>query len=499
MKIFFINPPFKSAYGKFSRESRSPAVTKSGALYYPLWLIYAAAYAEKQGFLVKFLDAPAEQMNEATSLEYVKAHGKDTRLFVLDTSTPSIYSDIRFGEKLKDIYPDAFVLLVGTHPSATPEETLAYNTKIDGVARREYDITVSKLAKVLEEGGDLSTVQGLSYRKKLENKKSNKDAASSVICHNPDQPYLEDLDEIPMAAAFIKEHLNYKNYFFAAAEYPEIQIFTGRGCPCMCNFCVYPQTMHGHKYRLRTPENVVAEFRYIREHFPDVKEVVIEDDTFTISKERVKAICDLLIKEGLNKRFKWLCNARVNTLDLATMQLMKKAGCRLIIPGIESGNQKILDNIKKGTNLQQIHAYIQNAKRAGLLVHACYMVGNEGETKETMEETLRLALKLNTDTAQFFPLIPYPGTEAYAWAKKNHYLAGGYDDYCKEDGTHNCVLNLPGLSGKEMVDFCDEARRRYYLRPRYILHRLYVGLKDPADLKRSLKAFSKIKKYLFKK
>lgn len=180
------------------------------------------------------------------------------------------------------------------------------------------------------------------------------------------------------------------------------------------------------------------------------------------------------------------------------MRIMKKAGCHLIIPGIESGSQEILNNIRKGTNLKQIHDYVKNAKKAGLMVHACYMVGNKGETKETMQETLRLALELNTDTAQFYPLLPFPGTEAYNWAKSNGYIHGSYRDYIKEDGTINCLLELPNLTSEEMVKFCDDARKKYYWRPKYIAHRLWIGLRDPADLKRSLKAFGNFKKYLFK-
>jgi radical SAM superfamily enzyme YgiQ (UPF0313 family) len=308
-------------------------------------------------------------------------------------------------------------------------------------------------------------------------------------------PYMEKLDELPYASEFIKEYLDVKDYFFAAATYPAIQIFTGRGCPFRCNFCVYPQTMHGHKYRTRSAENIVGEFQYIADNFHEVKEVVIEDDTFTTDKNRILEFCNLLIERGLPKRLKWLCNARVN-LDFETMKMMKKAGCRLIIPGIESGNQQILNNIKKGTKIEQFELYVKNAKKAGLLIHACYMVGNQGETTETMQETLRLALKLNTDTAQFFPLIPYPGTEAYDWAKQNGYIEPEYENYCKEDGTHSTVLNLPGLTAEQIVDFCNMARKKYYLRPRYILHRLKVGLTNIDDFKRSLKAFKKLKGYL---
>ncbi len=486
MKIFFINPPFKAEYGKFSRENRSPAITKSGTLYYPLWLIYAAAYCEKKGFEIEFLDAPAKPLNTKESLDYIQKHGEGTELIVINTSTPSIYNDIDFGVKVKELYPKAKLILVGTHPTALPYETLEYNSNVDAIAKREYDTIIYNYATAIKNNTDFSEVKGIVYRN------------NDKIVENPNADYITNIDEIPFASKFIKEHLELKDYFFSAAEYPEIQIFTGRGCPCRCNYCVYPQLMHGRAYRMRSPKNVIEELIYIRDNLPEVKEIVFEDDTFTIDIKRISEICDLMIANNLHKRFKWLCNARVS-LDYETMKKMKKAGCRLIIPGMESGSQQILNNIHKGTNLKQIETYVKNAKKAGLLIHACYMVGNEGETKETMYETLKMALKLNTDTAQFFPLIPYPGTEAYNWAKQNNYIKGNYENYCKKDGTHNCVINLPNLSSDDLVNFCDYARKKYYLRFRYIIHRLYVGIKNPEDLKRSLKAFKNIKKFLFNK
>ena len=485
MNVYFVNPPFKAEFGKFSRESRSPAITKSGALYYPLWLIYAALYTRKGGHDIQFLDAPAKQLNEEESLAIINAHSHPNTLFVLDTSTPSIKSDIAFAEEIKKSNPESFILLVGTHPSACPEETLSLSYFVNAVAIGEYDEIVKELADALSAGNDVKGVSGLCYRDGEE------------FIRTGLMPPMRNLDELPYAAEFIKEFLDEKDYFFAAATYPSIQIFTGRGCPFRCNFCVYPQTMHGHAFRARSAENVVGEFEYIANNFPDVKEVVIEDDTFTANKNRVKEICRLLVEKGLNKRLRWLCNARVD-LDMETMKAMKAAGCRLIIPGIESGSQQILDNIKKGTRVEQFYQYVANAKKAGLLIHACYMVGNQGETKETMAQTLNLALKLNTDTAQFFPLIPYPGTEAYDWAKRNGYVETDYEKYCLPDGTHNTVLNLPGLSAQEMVDFCNMARKKYYLRLGYILHRIYVGLRNPDDLKRSIKAFGKLRHYLFK-
>ena len=486
MKVYFVNPPFKAEHGKFARENRSAAITRSGTLYYPLWLIYAAAVCEKDGFDVRFLDAPATPLNYDQSMEVIDQEGVDTRLFVVDTSTPSIYSDIAFADALKEKHPEAYVMLVGTHPSALPEETLDNAQRVDAVALKEFDYIVRDVARALRDGGDPSDVLGLAWCDE-----------SRGVTINESYPFISDLDEIPFAAEFIKKHLDERDYFFAASAYPEIQIFTGRGCPAHCTFCVYPQTMHGHRYRLRSAENVVDEFQYIADNFPDVKEVVIEDDTFTIDKRRVATICEMLIERGLNKKLRWLCNARVN-LDYDTMVLMRKAGCHLIIPGIESGSQEILDYIRKGTTLEQVERYMADAKRAKIKVHACYMVGNRGETQETMRRTLDLAMRLKADTAQFYPLLPFPGTEAYRWAKENDYIRGDYSDYVKEDGTINALLELPGLTAEEMVSFCDDARKRYYWRPGYILHRLRVGLTDPEDLRRSIKAFGRIKDFLIK-
>ena len=483
MKVCFINPPFKSEYGKFSRESRSPSIGHSGVLYYPLWLIYAGCVAEKNGFEVSFIDAPAKRLNQEQTLERVKKEAADAKLFVFDTSTPSIYSDIDFAALIKNLYPGAFTMLVGTHPSATAGETMGISPNIDGLARHEYDYIVRDTAIAIRDGLDLATVPGLTWRN------------GDRIIHNPDAEHITDLDNIPYASNFIKRHLCVTDYIFPAAAYPAIQIFTGRGCPAQCNFCVYPQTLHGHQYRLRSPENVIGEIEYIRKNFPEVKEIVFEDDTFTINKKRVTEICNLIIERKI--KIRWLCNARVN-LDYETMCLMKKAGCHLIIPGIESVNQQILNNIHKGTTVEQIEQYVENARKAGLMIHACYMVGNQGETRETMEATLAAAMRFKTDTAQFFPLIPYPGTGAYNWAKSNGYINGRYDEYVHKDGTLNCIINTPELTAEELVDFCAYARKKYYLRPWYFVHRLKRGLSDREDLKRSIKAFWRLKDSLFK-
>lgn len=486
MKIVFINPPFKEKYGKFSREQRSPAITKSGCFYYPLWLIYAAARVERGGFEVEFIDAPAKLFSREACLDKISKVSSDVKMFVVDTTTPSIYSDVEFAAELKKKYRDALVVLVGTHVSTRPEETLGLNEYIDVVTRKEYDLSVYEIARALQEGKDWKKVRGITYR----------DTDGEIIA-NEDMPYIEDMDDVPFAAEFIEKHLNVEDYFISIATFPEIQIFTGRGCPFYCNFCLYPQTMHGHKYRFRSPKNVVDEFQYVVDHFPNVKEIVIEDDTFTADKSRVMDICRLLISRGIHKKIRWMCNSRV-TLDYETMVMMKRAGCRLLLPGFESGSQEILNNIRKGTKVEQYKPFVDNARKAGMQVHGCFIVGNKGETRETMQETLRVALTLKLDTVQFYPLMPYPGTEAYDWAVSQGYLSGKYTDYLQEDGNHNTSMHIGDISSQELVEFCNMARKKFYLRPWYIGHRIWMGIKSMDDLKRALKSFSRFKDFLRK-
>lgn len=485
MKACFVNPPFKSEYGKFSREQRSPAITKSGCFYYPLWLMYAAARVERDGMEIEFIDAPAKRLDVDDVFCKIDSQSGEIDLFVVDSTTPSIYSDVNFAAKLKEKYQSAVVMLVGTHVSTLPEETLNLDEKIDAVARREYDLTVLEIARALRDGRSWKEIRGITYR--------NEDGS---VCTNPDMPYLEDMDSVPFASEFAYKHLDIRDYFQPVATFPEIQIFTGRGCPFYCNFCLYPQTMHGHKYRFRSPENVVAEFEYIVDNIPEVKEIIIEDDTFTADRERVHKICNLLIQKGINKKIRWMCNARV-TLDYETMVVMKKAGCRLLLPGFESGSQKILNNIKKGTKVEQFKPFVDNARKAGMQVHGCFIFGNKGETRETMQETLKVALTLKLDTAQFYPLMPYPGTEAYDWAVSNGYLNGKYTEYLMEDGNHNSSIHTEDISAQDFVEYCNYCRRRFYMRPWYIGHRIYMSIRSIDDMKRSLKAFGRFKEFLF--
>jgi len=403
-------------------------------------------------------------------------------LIVCDTSTPSIYNDVEVAADLKKLLPESFIALVGTHPTALPEETLLLGDGPAAVAMGEYDMTLLDLARCLEEGGDVGRVAGLCLRR------------GDSFVRTPPRPLIEDVDSLPFVSESYKKHLNIRDYYFAAADYPVIQIISARGCPQRCFFCVYPQTFHGRRFRPRSPENVAAEFAYIADTFPRVREIGIEDDTFTVDRKRAREICRLLV--GQSNRLKWYTNVRAD-VDYETLAAMRNAGCRLVTVGFESGSQEVLDRMRKGLRLEQSYAFMRAARKAGILVHGCIMVGNPGETRETMEESLRFARRLACDSFQFYPLIVYPGTEAWDWAREGGYLlTEDYSRWLSPSLSHASPISIPGLSMDEQQRFCERAYRAYHFRPRYLAGKLVQSIARPSEGRRNLRSAAQYFGYL---
>ncbi|MFP4520628.1 MAG: B12-binding domain-containing radical SAM protein, partial [Fibrobacterota bacterium] len=334
MKIITLNPPF---FKRFSRESRSPAVAKSGTLYYPMWLAYATGVLEKAGHEVSLIDAPAAGHDTAETVRLISSASPG--LIIMNTSTPSIDNDLKVAEEIKKSSPDSVLCMVGTHVSALPEETVMRSDAVDLAAFGEYDYTVRDLAARISEGTPWKDLKGICYR---ENEKAVK---------NPPADPVTDLDELPFVSEVYKKHLDISDYFYGHSRHPIMVFVTGRGCPHRCTYCVMPQTMHGHAYRTRSEENVAEEFKYVCDNFPEVKEIMIEDDTFTINKKRAARIAELIIQKKAD-RIPWSANSRAD-VDLETMKTLHKANCRLFCVGFESGSQEILDNIKKKTELNR--------------------------------------------------------------------------------------------------------------------------------------------------
>jgi anaerobic magnesium-protoporphyrin IX monomethyl ester cyclase len=482
MQVLLLNPPFLAEHGKFSRSQRSPAITRSGTLYYPMWLAYAAGLLEQHGFKVTLWDCPADHIPLARIEDFILQ--QQPALVVIDTSTPSIYSDLETGDLIKSLNPSTFVLLVGTHVSALAEESLRSSRLVDGVAIREYEYTVLDLAKALQNHTSPREVQGLCLR-------NGTGALRTAVRDLP-----TDLDALPFVSAVYKRHLHYENYFYAHSRHPVVVIITGRGCPHKCIYCVYPQTFSGHRLRYRSIDSVIDEIEYILKEFPGVREIMFEDDTLTINTQRCIAFAEEILRRNL--KFTWSANSRAE-VDLETMKLLKRAGARLFCVGIESGDQITLDRMRKNLSVERIRQFFRDARQVGILIHGCFLMGLPGETRNTMERTLSLAKELNPDTAQFFPIMVYPGTEAYRWAQtKNYLVTDDFRQWNTPEGLHHCVVSRPGLTNRDLVEFCDRARREFYLRPAYVGRKLLQSLTDIHEFKRLLKGGWSLSKHLVK-
>lgn len=481
MNIFVLNPPF---HKKFSRSQRSPAVIKSGVIYFPIWLAYATGVLEKAGFSVRLVDAPARGLDLTDVLQQIDEF--KPRLVVLDTSTPSIENDLGVAESIHARIPNAFIALVGPHVTVLPDEVLNSSSAVNIVARGEYDYTLRDLAECLEDSCDLSSIEGISYR-----------TSDGSIVHNPQRPFIKDLDQIPFVSEVYKRHLIIEDYFYSITRYPEVAIVTGRGCPYECSYCMWPQTLTGHGYRKRSIANVADEFEYISRELPQVEEVFLEDDTLTVDQHRSIALAEELIRRG--NKIPFSVNSRAD-ISYDTLRSLKCAGLRLVCVGFESGDQQVLDNIKKKITIEQFYQFRAAARRANVLVHGCFMAGNPGDTHETLKKTLDLAKSLNPDTAQFFPIMIYPGTKAFDWANQNGYiLTENYHQWLTDEGLHRTIVNRPGLSAEEIVTWCDTSRRSFYLRPRFILGKIWEIIQRPKEMVRIYKASKTFLKYLFRR
>jgi len=231
---------------------------------------------------------------------------------------------------------------------------------------------------------------------------------------------------------------------------------------------------------------VVSEIEYVIENFPEAKSIFFEDDTLTANKKRCVEFAEALI--GRQIQIPWQANSRVD-LDLETMKRIRAAGCRELCVGFESADQDVLNSMKKGIKLNRMFRFMEDARKAGILIHGCFMVGFPGETRECCERTIDLAIKLNPDTVQFYPVMVYPGTEAYEAYKMRGWLtADDYSQWITPEGLHNCVVRNEILTSEDLVRLCDQGRRRFYLRPRYLLYKLYQIVKTPSEIVRTAKA-----------
>ncbi|MBU1061233.1 MAG: B12-binding domain-containing radical SAM protein [Candidatus Omnitrophica bacterium] len=452
MKLLFLNP----FYGKgFCKTARWFAKSRARERRHPDYLCTAIALLEKGGHICKFIDGTVNNISIDETREICRGFGPDA--VIINSTTPSIESDLEYAKMCKKEFGAGLItIMVGAHVSAEPEDTLRKGGgALDAVARREYDYTLKEFADT----GNLSRLAGISYFK------------DDGIIHNPDRPFIDDLDNLPFPAW---HHINLYDYYAPAKRNPFLTVITGRGCEGRCTFCLFPQVMYGRKYRPRSPERVLDEIESDIKLFPGLKEIMFEDDTFTLHKfhGRLEKICQGM----LDRRIKvgWSCNARPDIQDFSILKLMKRSGCRMVCVGFESGNEEILANIKKGISLDAMSKFTHLCKKAGLSVHGCFVIGAQGETNLSIKKTVRFATGLPIDTVQFSGLCPYPGTEFYRWCKdKNYLIPGNWKEWVDENGEQRTIIDYPHLSCETMNKAIDSSLYSFYLRPRYILSQVF--------------------------
>jgi hopanoid biosynthesis associated radical SAM protein HpnJ len=436
MRTMFLNPPsFEGFDGGAS--SRWPASREIESYWYPVWLCYPAGMLPDS----KVVDAPPHKI----SIEQVVEMGRDFELLVLFTSTPGFDVDVKMAGMMKTANPKLKVCFVGPPVTVEPEKTLNATTAIDFIVRKEFDHQIVDYAN----GKPLEELPGVSYRK------------DGKVINNPERGVIENLDELPWVSKVYKRDLDVTNYNVPFLLNPFISLYTSRGCPAMCTFCLWPQTHSGHRWRLRSSDDVAAEMKYIKENFPQIKEVFFDDDTFNYQKARTIELCSKL--KPLNMT--WSCTSRVTT-DYDTLKAMKDAGCRLLIVGYESGDPQILKNIKKGATIDMAERFTANCKKLGLIIHGDFIVGLPGESRESIRKTIDFAKKLDNETIQVSIAHPYPGTEFYDYAKKNDLISIG--SMTDEVGHQLPKVIYPGLDEAELVEWVERFYGEYYFRPRVI-------------------------------
>ena len=454
MKTLLLNPPsFENFDGGAS--SRWPVTREVESYWYPVWLTYPAGMLPGS----RLLDASPHKITPAQTIEIAQ----DYDFVVLFTSTVGFQSDLRLIRLMKERKPSLKVAFVGPHVHNRPEQSLLASDDIDFVVRGEFDHAVVEFAQ----GRPLDDIAGISYRK------------DGGVVHTPSRPQLHtgQLDALPFATEVYKRDLAIENYSVPFLLHPFISLFTTRGCPALCTFCQWPQTISGHAWRVRSAENVAREIRQALELFPQAKEFFFDDDTFNIRKDRVLEIC----AKFKPLKFRWSANARVHS-DYETLRAMADAGARLFIVGFESGDPQILKNIKKGATLEMAREFVQNCKKVGIKIHGDFILGLPGETKQTIQRTIEFAKELDCETIQVSLAHAFPGTELHDYLVQHDFLRT--EALTDASGHQLPHIEYPGLSREEMMAGVNRFYDAYYFRPKVAWRIVRGALWDAHERKR---------------
>jgi len=434
--------------------------------YPPLPLLYTNTLLNKNGFKTVFLDAQGEKINHSHLLKKYDWNKFD--YLITQTATMTFNEDLELLTSIKARNPKIKIIVFGSHVTFLPEKSLESGI-IDFVIRREPEFPLLNLIDALVNKKNFEKINGLAFKK----------GKKYII--NPFDEH-KDLSQLPFPDRKPILHINYYNPLVSSKKWTTIE--TTRGCPSKCTFCTAPY-FFGVRIRKRSVDSVIEELKYL--YHVGYQEIFFRDEIFTFEKERVKEICNRMINEKI--KLKWICNGKIGMLDRETMNLMKKAGCRIILFGVESGDQKILNNMKKGITIKQTRETFKWAREIGMRTHAHFMIGNPGDNKETVERTIALAKELKPTTVDFGILTVYPGTELCDQLSKKMDRSW--------DGTEATISVLhvksfrnelfTDLTAEEIENYLITAYKSFYTRPTYILQKL-ISIRSPQEIYSLMKA-----------
>ena len=435
MKVLFVNPPQTASKYKFM-----------GVIAPPLGIAYMAGVLQENNIDVEILDASAEDMNfKDVEKELLK---RKPDLVALTALTPTIGRALETAQVVKETLPDSIVVMGGYHPTFNFIETLE-DENVDIVIRGEGEYIMLNLVQALENQSSLHDVKGIVFE----------DKNSKEIVVNPEAPLIQDLDELPFPALNL---LPMKKYRLLDMDTHMTTMITTRGCPMQCSFCS-SAAMHGKKIRERSVENIVDEIEYLNTNY-DIDTIAFMDDTFTLKKRKVMAICDEILKRNIE--IMWGCTSRVDTLDEKLLKKMKEAGCITIFIGVESADQQQLDNMCKNTTIAKIENAFKIAHKLKIRTIASVALGMPGDTKEIMNKTVKFVHKLKPNYAIYSLATPYPGTRFYKEAfEKNLIKIKDWSKYT----LITPILETIDCSLNDMRKIQAKAFMKFYLRPHYII------------------------------
>ncbi len=459
MKITLLNPRLR---------------TWSPNVYVPLGLGYIAASLEQAGHEVEIIDLNVRRIGDNKLRKKVAA----ADIIGITGMITEYETLLGLVDSVKKANPGARVVLGGPLVTALPRKLLQ-ESAADFAVLGEGEKTIVALVSALENGEDVGGIRGIVFR-----------ADDRITVTEPAEP-IADMDTIPFPARhlldmerYIKDH--FQSFGIKIRGFGRIRstnLLSSRGCPYSCTFCF--KDMWGRKWRGRSPQNIIREMESLYDTYR-VNGFFFNDDTFVLDRERVMEFCRQLIEKKF--RIVWYCNGRVNLMTEEMLRAMYEAGCRCIAYGIESGNQRILDSMKKNETLDQVREVIAWTKKAGIHVTGYFMLGMLGETRDTIRETMAFARELRLDFHGFSLTTPIPGTELYDSALAAGLISGDKTDI-GEWSLHTNANLTRDCTDDELVDFSNEAFREFYLRKRF---GKYYFL-NPALLKEQVKVIAALR------